>query len=134
MTEPTPGQPEEPLPQQPVPAGGLTSDERNWGMAAHLSSLSGFVIPLGNIIGPLVVWLIKREQYPYVDAQGKEAVNFNISILIYGIVSAILILLLVGILLIIAVLIAWLVLTIVAAVKAANGEGYRYPLTIRFIS
>lgn len=108
-------------------------DERMWAMLAHLASFSGFIVPLGTVLGPLVIWLIKKDQSYYIDQQGKEAVNFNISILIYGIVSGILMLIAIGVLLAIATGIVWLVFTIIASTKANNGEHYRYPLTIRFI-
>lgn len=103
-------------------------------MLCHLSAFAGFVVPLGNIWGPLVVWLIKREQDPEVDAHGKESLNFQISITIYMVVSAILVLVLVGILLLIGFTIFWFVVVIVASIRANAGEFYRYPLTIRFIT
>lgn len=108
-------------------------DERMWGMLAHLSALAGFIIPFGLIIGPLVIWLIKRDQSYYVNQQGKEALNFNISITIYFFISGLLIFLIVGIFTAIAVGVMWIIFTIIAAVKANNGEAYYYPLTIRFI-
>ena len=114
---------------QPV---ALSADAKNWAVIAHLSA---FVMLLGipAIIGPVVAWALKKED-PYVDYHGKEAVNFNLSFLIYTAVSAVMILLLVGIILLPAVLVTWFVLVIVAAVKASNGEYYRYPFTIRFLS
>ncbi|MCJ7780227.1 MAG: DUF4870 domain-containing protein, partial [Acidimicrobiia bacterium] len=75
-----------------------------------------------------------KRDIPYVDQQGKEALNFNISFLIYGIASAFLIIFLVGLLVLPIVLVTWFVLVIVAAVKAAAGEDYRYPLTLRLIN
>jgi uncharacterized Tic20 family protein len=104
-----------------------------WAMLCHLSALSGFIIPFGSLIGPLVVWQIKKNQYPIVDDQGKEALNFQITITLAAIVSAILIVVLVGIALLIAVAIASLVFTIIAAIKANNGETYRYPFCLRLI-
>jgi uncharacterized protein len=103
-------------------------------MATHLSA---FVLFLGvpvSVVGPLIVWLVKREDHPFIDHHGKEAVNFNLSVLIYAIVSFVLMLVLIGFLLIVVVGIVWFVVTIIAAVRAANGEEYRYPLTIRFIA
>lgn len=102
-------------------------------MACHLAAFAGWVIPLGWILGPLIVWLIKRNEFPFVDEQGKEAVNFQLSVIIYGIVAGILCLLLIGFVLLIALAIFQIVLVIVATVKVSNGEHYRYPLTIRFI-
>lgn len=107
--------------------------ERDWAMGCHLAAFAGYVIPLGWIIGPLVVWLLKREDLPFVDYHGKESLNFHISILIYLVISGILCLLIIGFLLLAVVLILQIVFTIIAAVQASKGEYYRYPLTIRFI-
>ncbi|NLF68016.1 MAG: DUF4870 domain-containing protein [Candidatus Anammoximicrobium sp.] len=112
------------------PSWGGSSEERTWGMLCHLSSLAGNAIPLGNVLGPLIVWLIKRDEYALVDDQGKESLNFQISILIYVTVFALTI---IGIPLAVAALIFGLVMTVIAAVKANGGEYYRYPLTIRFV-
>jgi uncharacterized Tic20 family protein len=100
---------------------------------AHLSALCGFVIPLGSIIGPLVIWLIKKDTMPFVNDQGKEALNFNITILIAAIVSWILIFVLIGVLLLIAVGIFWLIFVIIASIQASNGTGYRYPFALRLV-
>ena len=77
--------------------------------------------------------MLKRYDHPFIDEQGKESLNFQISMTIYGIVAAVLILILIGVLLLVAVFLADLILVIVAAVRASNGESYRYPLTIRFL-
>ncbi len=111
----------------------LSQDDKTFGMLAHLSALAGFVIPFGNIIGPLVVWLIKKDQSAWVDQQGKESLNFQISISIYAIISAILTLIVIGVLLMIAVGIFSLVMIIIASVKVNNGEDFKYPLCIRFL-
>ena len=115
------------------PPGSGSSDERMWGMLCHLSTFAGYLIPFGNIVGPLVVWLIKKDEYAFVDDQGKEALNFQISITIYSLISAVLIFVIVGLPLLLAVIVFDLVMTIVAAVKANGGEYYRYPLTMRFV-
>jgi uncharacterized Tic20 family protein len=112
----------------------LSSDERNWGMFCHLAALAGFIIPFGNIIGPLIVWLMKREEYPLVNDQGKESLNFQISILIYIAISVVLALLLIGFLLLVAIGVFSLVMIILAAMKANEGVSFRYPLCIRFIN
>ena len=112
----------------------ISSEERNWGMFCHLSALAGFIIPFGNIIGPLIIWLVKRDQFPFVNDQGKESLNFQISILIYVAVSAVLALLLIGFLLMAAVGVFCLIMVILASVKANEGVAYRYPLCIRFIN
>ncbi len=109
-------------------------DTRMWGMLCHLSALCGYIgIPFGNIVGPLVIWLIKRDESPFIDAHGKEALNFQISMTIYAIIAGILVLAVIGILLLPALIIAGLVFTIIAAVRANDGKSYRYPLTIRFL-
>ncbi|MBN8801877.1 MAG: DUF4870 domain-containing protein [Stenotrophomonas acidaminiphila] len=102
-------------------------------MFAHLAALAGIVIPLGNLLGPLIVWLVKKDTMPFVADQGKEALNFNITVFIAAFVSGILTLVLIGFLLLIVVGIAWLVLTILAALAANKGETYRYPFTLRLI-
>ncbi len=109
------------------------AQERSWGMFCHLSALAGYIIPFGNIIGPLIVWLIKKDESEFVADQGKESLNFQISITIYAIIAGLLILIVVGIFLLIAVGVFSLVMIIIATVKASNGEKYRYPLTLRLI-
>ena len=107
----------------------------NWGMLCHLAALSGLIgIPFGHLLGPFIVWLLKKNDYPFVDEQGKESLNFQISISIYGIVAALLILVKIGIILLAGLLFADLILVIIASVKTSSGENYRYPLTIRFIN
>lgn len=108
-------------------------DARLWGMLCHLSVLAGYVIPVGHIIGPLVIWLIKKNEIPFVDEQGKESLNFQITVTLAFIVCIPLIFVLIGIPLLIAVGIADLVLVIIAAVKTNNGEHYRYPFALRLI-
>ncbi|MDW7759086.1 MAG: DUF4870 domain-containing protein [Acidobacteriota bacterium] len=118
-----------------LPSGQAMSpaEEKNWAMFCHLAALSGFLIPLGNILGPLIVWLIKKDASPLVDAEGKKSLNFQISILIYMVISALLIFVLIGIPLMIAVGIFALVMIILAAIKTSNGEDFRYPLSIQFL-
>jgi uncharacterized protein len=103
-------------------------------MFAHLLSLAGLIVPMvGSVGGPLVIWLLKKEESAYVDYHGKESVNFQISMLIYSLVAGALVVVLVGFLLLPAVLIANIILAIIAAMKASEGQKYKYPLTIRFI-
>lgn len=108
-------------------------DARTWAMFCHLGALAGYIIPFGNIIAPLVIWLIKKDESPLVDDQGKESLNFQISITIYALVALVLTLIIIGFFLLLAVGIFALVMVIVAAVKVNSGEKYRYPLCIRFI-
>ena len=116
-----------------TPPQALTKPDRTWDILCHITALAGFLIPFGNIIGPLVVWLIKKDQMPSVDQHGKESVNFQISMTIYYIVCLVLFLVAIGVFLLPIVLLANLILTIVATIKASNGEFYSYPATIRFI-
>ena len=107
---------------------------RMWGMFCHLAAFAGFVIPYaGNIIGPLVIWLIKKDESSFVNDQGKESLNFQISMTIYGIVAFLLCFVVIGIPILVALGIYWLIIVIVACVKANSGEKFRYPLCIRFI-
>lgn len=105
-----------------------------WAMLCHLAALAGYLTGgLGSVIGPLVVWLIKKDEFPLVDDQGKESLNFQISILIYAVVSFVLTFVVIGLPLLIAVAVFDLVEIILASVKANEGVAYRYPLSIRFI-
>jgi len=107
--------------------------ERMWGGAAHWSALVASVVGVA-FLGPLIIMLTKGNESAYVRRQAVESLNFQLSMLIYGIVSAVLMLILIGFLLILVVGILWLVFTVMASVKASNGEEYHYPLTIRMVS
>ena len=114
-------------------AAAPTADERNWATGCHLAAFAGYITGIGFILGPLVVWLLKRDTSAFVNDQGKEAVNFQITMLLAFIVSCVLIIVLIGIPLLIAVGIIDLVFTIIAAIKASEGVAYRYPLNLRLI-
>ena len=107
----------------------ISSESRGWAAAAHLVPLIGL-----GFVAPLIVWLIKRDEDPFVEEHAREALNFQISLIIYMIVSGILILVLIGIFLLMAVAIWALIVSIIGGVKAASGQQYRYPLIIRFVS
>ena len=105
-----------------------------WAMFCHLSALSIYVgIPLGNIVAPLVIWLIRRDEFPFADEQGKELANFQISMTLYGIIAGLLCFILIGFVLLPALLVANIILIIIATIRANRGEGYRYPWTMRLI-
>ena len=117
----------------------ISKDERNWAILAHLSSFLGYLVGgLGGLIGPLVVWLIKKDDAPFVADQARESLNFQISLLIYAVALLASCFLLIGFFLIWFVVpflaLIGFVLPIVGAVKANEGQSYRYPFTIRFIS
>ena len=117
----------------PAPSGTPSAEEKQWALFAHLSALAGFIIPFGSIIGPLIIWLIKKDTMPFVDDQGKEALNFQITAAIAFVACVALMIVLIGFLLIWVVAIADLVLIILAAIKANEGVAYRYPFTLRLV-
>ena len=126
MSEPT-----EPEASAPAPP---TENERTWGMLAHLSALAGLVMPLvGIVLGPLAVWLAHRDDSAFVAEHAKEALNFNLSVLLGAIACMLLMLVFVGFLLGSALFILWLVMTLIAAIKASEGQPYRYPFSLRFV-
>jgi uncharacterized Tic20 family protein len=111
-----------------------TNQNRTWDALCHLLALAGLVgIPFGNVLGPLIFWLVKKDGNPGVDQHGKESLNFQLSMTIYTIVAALSIFVLIGFVLLPALLVLNLVLVIIAGVKASNGEFYRYPFTIPLI-
>ena len=126
----------------PAPAAhpsGLPNEVRNWAMASHLSAFLGSFVALA-VLGPLIVWLIRREVDGFSEQHAREALNFNLTILLLVVAGVVFSILTVGIGLIVvvpiglAVGIAWIIFTIIAAVRASEGREYRYPLTIRFVS
>jgi len=124
---------EQGVPQPPLQQTPVEKDARTWGTICHLAALAAFIgIPFGNVLGPLVIWLIKKNEYPFVDQQGKSALNFQISMAIYAVVALILCLVFIGFPLLMAIGLVDLILVILAAVKASNGESYKYPLAIKF--
>jgi uncharacterized Tic20 family protein len=122
-------------PQQPVTGMPETysNEEKTWATFCHLGALSLYIFPLGHLIVPLVLWLIKKDEMPLVNDQGKESLNFQISMTLYYILSAILIVALIGCILLAVLSVFNLIVVIIASVKANKGEKYRYPLCIRFI-
>jgi len=123
-------------PQGPQPDKEQNRDARMWAMFSHLAGFGGIVVPaIGSILGPLIIWLIKKEQFPFVDEQGKEALNFQITMFIYAIAAGLLTFLCVGFILLPVVGIVDIVFIIIAAIKANDGVHYRYPtgLIFRFI-
>lgn len=121
-------------PQPTPPPAQSEQDARLYGMLCHLTALVGYIaIPFGHILGPLIVWLIKKDQYPFVDDQGKESLNFQLSLTIYAAISGVLICVLIGFVLLPAVYVFGLVMVIIASLQANQGVYYRYPLTIRFL-
>jgi len=133
------------LSSAPLAAGDVPPDVRTMGMLCHLAALVGLLgNGIGFLLGPLVVWLIKKDDHPFIDDQGREAINFQLTVLIVGIVTGIVawicamtvillivaipLLLLLGVLAIVA-----LVLTIIGGLRAKDGIAYRYPFSFRFL-
>jgi len=117
----------------PQSASSVSAEDRNWATIAHLSALAGFIIPFGSILGPLIVWLMKKDASAHVADQAREALNFNITVGIGFLITLCLMLVFIGFLLFAVLAVAWLVLVIVAAVKSSDGTLYRYPFNIRFL-
>jgi uncharacterized Tic20 family protein len=137
----SPGQPPSAFPPAESPPqtlpyssmGPPTPEEKTWGMFAHLSALAGLVVPLGNLIGPLIVWLMKKDQMPFVNDQGKESLNFQIMISILLLISIALACFVIGFFLIPIVLVFQIIFEIVGGVQAQKGIAYRYPINFRII-
>ena len=107
---------------------------RTWNVLCHATALAGFFVPwAGHILGPLIIWLAKRNDSPEIDEHGKESLNFQISMLIYNVIAGVLCLVLIGFVILGILHILNLVLVIVASIQASEGKFYRYPLTIRLI-
>ncbi|MCP5467668.1 MAG: DUF4870 domain-containing protein [Deltaproteobacteria bacterium] len=136
MTTPIPGQTTPN--QQTPPSDYKTQQGRQWAMFCHLSALSMYLIPFGDILGPLIIWQIKKDEFPELNAHGKEALNFHLSMLIYMIPVTIIgilgtIFCFVGFIILPVIPVLSTVFSIIAGIKANQGEFYQYPLTIRMI-
>jgi uncharacterized Tic20 family protein len=109
-------------------------DACTWAMLCHIAGLGGFIIPgVGCVVGPLIVWQMKKDLDPFVNHNGKEALNFQITMFICVVIAALLCFVCIGTVLLPVVGIVDLVFLIIAAIKASNGEEYRYPVSIRFV-
>lgn len=123
-----------PVPEsQPTAIPSSPTNDNSLAVVMHLLGFAGFVFPFGNIIAPLILWLVKRAESPLLDRTGKEVLNFQISCTIYAAVAGLLCFVLIGFLILPVVFILWVVFMVVAAVKTGNGGEYRYPLTIRIL-
>lgn len=115
------------------PTSLQTPDEKQMGMFLHLSQLINIIIPFGGVIAPIVLWQMKKDEMPAIDAHGKMVVNWMISVLIYLVVSGVLTIILIGFLGLLAISILGVVFPIIGGIKANNGELWEYPLTIKFL-
>lgn len=115
-------------------ANSISREARKWAAVCHLSALVGLLgNGIGFLLGPLAVWLVKRQDDPFIEEQGKEAVNFQLTMFLLLFVSVPFVFILIGIPMLIAVFLMATIAPIVAAIKASEGQCYRYPLSIRFI-
>jgi len=111
----------------------LSETERNWAMLCHLSAFAGYFFPFGGIIGPLICWLTRKDESQWVDQNGKQSMNFQLSILLYMVLSIPLFFILIGIPIFIFLGFLEVICIIIASVKASKGEEFKYPVTIPFI-
>lgn len=111
----------------------LTETERNWAMLCHLSAFAGFFFPFGGIIGPLICWLSRRDESAWVNINGRNSLNFQLSMLLYIVLAIPLCIILIGIPIVMVLGVLKVVCVIIGSVKAAKGELFRYPLVIPFI-
>ena len=142
-------QPPQPIPPQPVmtpqpiaypnfippPVYGQQADQqtRQWAMMLHFALLAGCIIPYGGLIVPIIIWQMKKNEMPAIDAHGKVVVNWIISLTIYLVISGILCLLLIGIPMVFALLLLAVIFPIIGGIKANSGELWKYPLSIQFL-
>ena len=117
--------------QMPVPTPSY--EVRQGAMLCHLAAFLGFVFPFGSVVGPLILWQMKKEKDAFIDDQGKEALNFQITVAIAWMACIVLAFAVVGFFLMFALAVATIVLTIIGSIKANKGIAYRYPLTWRVI-
>ncbi len=111
----------------------LSETERNWAMLCHLSAFAGFFFPFGAIIGPLICWLSKKDESAWVNENGKSSLNFQLSMLLYIVLAIPLCFIIIGIPIIVLLGTLKIICIIIASVKAAKGEKFKYPLVIPFI-
>ena len=121
--------------EESIPPMEITpsKNERTWAMLSHFSALCMFIFPFGNILAPLIIWLIKKEEMSFVEDQAKEVLNFQISMTIYLLISGILCFILIGIPFVIGLGIFNVIITIIAGIKANDGKSYRYPINLKLI-
>ena len=111
----------------------LSEPERNWAMLSHLSAFAGFFFPFGGIIGPLICWLSRKDESEWVNINGRNALNFQLSMLLYMVLVLPLIFIIIGIPIIAFLATMKVICIIIGSVKASRGEYFKYPLVIPFI-
>lgn len=107
------------------------AEVRKWAMILHLSQFSGYLVPLAGFVVPIVIWQMKKDELPGLDAHGRVVANWMISMVIYVAVSTLLILVLIGIPMLWALGVLAVVFPIVGAIKAGDGKVWNYPMSLR---
>jgi uncharacterized Tic20 family protein len=123
-----------PLPPAIPDPQTVATKTKEWALLLHLSQFAGMVVPMAGFIAPFVIWQVKKDEYPELDAHGKVVANWLLSFLIYGIVCFLLVFIVIGIPLLIALCLIAVIFPIIGAVKANNGELWPYPLSIKFFT
>lgn len=123
-----------PSAREPAERAEVERQTRQWGMLLHLSLLAGFLLPIAGLIVPVVIWVLKKDELPGVDVHGKNALNWIISAIIYGVASGILIIVVIGVPLLLILAVLSIVFPIIASLKANNGEYWKYPMSISFLT
>ncbi|MGO2128351.1 MAG: DUF4870 domain-containing protein [Pseudoalteromonas prydzensis] len=111
----------------------VDKEQRTWAMLCHLSALAGFIIPMGSIIGPLIVWLVKKDEMPLVAEHGRKSLNFQITMLIAYIVCFILMFAVIGVILLPIVAIFSFIMVVIGAIKTNDGKEFNYPFSLNLI-
>jgi hypothetical protein len=108
-------------------------EANQWAMFVHFSLFAGYLLPLAGLVLPIILWQIKKDQYPFVDVHGKIVVNWIISLVIYAAVCAILVFVVIGIIGFILLGVLTIIFPIIGGIKANQGEIWEYPMTIKFL-
>lgn len=115
-------------------SGDIDKQTRTWSMLLHLSLLANAIAPLAGVIAPIIIWQVKKDELPGIDAHGKMAMNFIITMFIYTVIAGILVFVVIGVFLLMALALIGIVLPIIAAIKANEGEVWEYPLVFKFLT
>ena len=115
----------------PAPASDRT---RSWGMLCHLSALLGYIFPFGHVLGPLVIWMLRRDQIPTVEAAGRESLNFQLTVTLMGLIGVMLSAVFIGLILLFLLVVFHFCMTLYASVRVQRGDDFVYPLNIRIIN
>ena len=120
----------EPKPLKPKPLGAKNQDAKTWAMILHLSQLATYMIPIAGIVAPILIWQLKKDEFPEIDAHGKSVVNWIVSgTVLYFICIPLIFVFGLGLVLMLALMIAHIVFGIIGGLKANDGILWPYPMT-----